>query len=577
MIYSLYGLREEYRDKRVYIWNVNRTSMTLFTKIVFMSIHIQGFVTIEDEYIGQTYMNRPVVTVEQVEQERDSIILVADEVSKDTISMLPADKVIYWSNALGINERLKEEKIIIYGIGYGADQIDKLLQEKKIEAKLYCITQKREEDVLYRGKKLIEATELEQYNNYAVIISVVKERDRKEILETLCNLKFHGSVYVRYIIEETVVSQINLIQSLASAARKQKEVYVYGSRNLISELIENVLLIYGIRIRGYLSEVEDEEKNIQCLYECMSEEIENKLVIISEIIPERFIQARESLEAAGLSIEKGNYTGILNYTNSNNYMLENLKVVNDSLVGASILYEHGRPGWKVYGNEQNGNVRILVLGGSTSSEVFFPENWVSKLYHKFKQRDVKVTIYNGAHVGNDIVDEILRLLRDGHELRPQIVVSMSGANNTYYKECVNQFNSRAVLNWVQSLSNGKEYCSGVPDEESLYFFWSRNQKILKMIADFYGAFFLGVLQPMNITMNHMNLWEKSVFELENHLKAVDDFKKLAGDGGDYLNLMRMFEHSDEMYLDMAHYSDKANAMIADKIYETLMPVIERLH
>ena len=120
---TLYTLKREYRDKKIYIWNVNRNSMITFARASFMKTDIQGFVTSENRYAGEIYMNRPVVMSGHIEKDADSVLLVSDEVPADRIAMMPEGKVVYWKDALEINEELRSRKVIIYGTGQGADRL----------------------------------------------------------------------------------------------------------------------------------------------------------------------------------------------------------------------------------------------------------------------------------------------------------------------------------------------------------------------------------------------------------------------------------------------------------------------
>lgn len=571
MIYPLYTLKRKYKGKKLFIWNINRNSMVLFSKIFLRGIDIEGFVTVEDQYVGEMYMNRPVISVKQIEW-KNSILLVTDIVSVDTLSILPRQKVVYWSEALELNEELARRKIIIYGTGYGANKVEKLLAEQGIEVDLYCVT-KRGMDVWHRGKKIIEVTEIENYKDYSVIISVVNEKYRIEILESLSG--YGNPVFVGHIIEQDVISQINLVQDMDLAVRAHKKIYLYGKRNGINELIEKSLSVYDIKICGYVYETESQEQNIKSIYELALEGTHDKFIFINEISAKRFVKARENIERAGFSIEKRQYVGLQYYTTSNEYLLSKVKSCVDPLVGASILYSQGKPGWKIYGKEEGSGIRVLVLGGSTSSEIYYPENWISKLYYKLKRLNLDVVIYNGAHAGNDIVDEILRLLRDGSVLQPQLVLSMSGLNNiTYYKKTVNQFNENSLVQLIQSCINGNEYCSGIRSTESLYDFWRRNIGILKLVANFYGAKFFSFLEPINITKSDKDLWSKSVYELENHIVDVEKFSESVNDEEAYINFMRIFENQDEMYMDRCHYTGAGHEIIATKVYEVILPTIQ---
>ena len=570
MICALYTLMNKYKNKRVYIWNVNRHSMIIFTRAIFRKINVQGFVALQTQYIGELYMNRPVIGVERI-QEEDCVVIVADEVPKSEINVLPDSKVVYWSDSLEFNDELRYKRSIIYGIGWGADELHK----KGIITELYCVTQKEHASQTYKGKKVIDITELEKYPDYAVIISVTTSKYKWEILETLSD--FQGDVYLESLMEEWDIMHVNLIQNLDIAVKNNWEIYLYSKKNLVAQLIEEALNIYSVEISGHVYEIEQKEKSIECIYKLALGGIDKKLIIICEGIPECLVRAIDIIEFAGFSLEEKGYTGLVQLsTYSNDIILSREQVCHDPLVGYSISYLYGEPGWKLYGREGEGRIRILVLGGSTSSEEMHPENWISKLYYKLKKQGIATLIYNGAHTCNDIVDEMLRLLRDGNILKPQLVISMSGVNNLNYKECSNQFNENAFIDWIHNMAPNENYCSGVRSNESQYEFWSRNQKLLKVISEFYGAFFLGFLQPMNITMEQMSLWEKSTYELEKHMEGAREFMKCANDNEGYINLMQLFEHQDGMYFDMCHYTEKAQEIIADRVHEAIMPIIQNL-
>ena len=294
--------------------------------LAFRRIDVQGFITLQEEYVGETYMNRPVVSLKHIELDEDSIIFVSDEVSKDRISMLSGDKFVYWSDAVGINEELRHRKIIIYGIGYGADKLYEELSKEKIEVELYCVTKKNTSE--YRGKKVIGVDELNNYENCAVIISVKTLQYRLEIMELLSN--FPGQVYVEKIFMQekgySFIKLNNLIQNTDHVIKENGKIYLYSKRNQLSRLIEDVFNIYDIMINGYVYDVEDKEQDIKSIYELSYYDEEDKLIIINEEFPERLIRARENVELAGFSLEKGNYTSIQGYTRAKKYCCLNWNI-----------------------------------------------------------------------------------------------------------------------------------------------------------------------------------------------------------------------------------------------------------
>lgn len=184
MIGWLYSLKKQYAGKNIYVWDINRHSIELFGVLAFMKVDIKGFITPEEQYEGQTYMNRPVTLLKQIMQDINNVVVADDGVPEDKFH-LKSDRIVRLWDILELNKELKKERIIIYGIGKGADRISELLLKNEIDIDLYCVTQNDRNISKYRGKPIIEAAELNHYRDSAVIISVLKTRYIGEILEVL--------------------------------------------------------------------------------------------------------------------------------------------------------------------------------------------------------------------------------------------------------------------------------------------------------------------------------------------------------------------------------------------------------
>lgn len=325
-----------------------------------------------------------------------------------------------------------------------------MLSKNEIDINLYCVTQNDRNISKYRGKPIIEAAELNHYRDSAVIISVLKTRYIGEILEVL--EEFQGYIYLEYIISSVNALLRNLFQSIDIAIKAKKKIFLYSKRNRFSKLIEDVFSIYGIRVDGYVYDKADKENRIKSIFEVAIQSVENKLIVINEQIPERLFIARDTIEKAGFSLEKYNYTGVQWYTRAKN--------LDDGL---------NRSMYRVYGEEgKEKNIKIMVLGNSCLSELFNIENWVSKLYYKLVSLGIGITIYNGAHSGDDISQEYLELLRKGNILRPDIVISMSGVNDiglvgnrelylngTSYNELDGYYRESSFLTWCRLMKSLK--------------------------------------------------------------------------------------------------------------------------
>lgn len=211
----------------------------------------------------------------------------------------------------------------------------------------------------------------------------------------------------------------------------------------------------------------------------------------------------------------------------------------------------------------------MVLGGSTStSNVYRTVSWVEYLYKLMVEAGYSPIIYNGAMCSYGIVDEFLRMIRDIEPLKPDVVISFSGVNNTSARKVINLFNT--CSGGFEINYNG-DVISGMKSNETLYDFWCRISKLMRMVAEYHGARVYNFLQPMNSTDKSYDLMQTSMFELTEHKEYVEEYKVKALRETDqfYIKLLSMFEGKKEMYIDMCHYSNKANRLIAECVFEII--------
>lgn len=115
--------------------------MGTFLRVAIRKINIRGFIVVQEEYVGKSYMNRPIVSLAQIEADDSSIILTGDDVPKENVKMLPVNKAIYWSVFQGINYDLYQGKVVVYGIGEGAGRLCKVMDDEKIDVESFCVSQ----------------------------------------------------------------------------------------------------------------------------------------------------------------------------------------------------------------------------------------------------------------------------------------------------------------------------------------------------------------------------------------------------------------------------------------------------
>ena len=176
----------------------------------------------------------------------------------------------------------------------------------------------------------------------------------------------------------------------------------------------------------------------------------------------------------------------------------------------------------------------------------------SKLHRALSSRGIKNVIYNGAYEMDDVSKEFSRMCRDIHYLSPDIIISMSGLNDTVKKP--DRFDHMR--------------------DENTFEYWKRMERYMASVAHAENAVFLSFLQPSNISMSDASLSE-SLFFIRDSQKTNGPFEKYASDDDFYVNLLNLFRHKDGKYIDFCHYSDDANREIAEIVCSSVVEVVAR--
>lgn len=578
MVRLLYTLADSIKSKSIYIWNIDKDSITEFTKLALRQIDIKGFVTQEKAYIGERYMNRPVVSVEEALREENILIIISEKCDRNQIPEMVNQKSFLFSELLQIDEGLREKEVYIYGAGVGGKEIYHELKKNNIETEAFCVTHKDNENAMVEDKKVYQIDEIDQKDNTAFVISALHEKFKQEMVDVLD--VYGADMYIRDFLNDDIIQVISLFQSVHKAWYERKKIYIYTkTRGGYCKLIEETLGLYGIGIDGYVCQEPVEEFGIQDVYELSYENIEDIYVLINDLdIVERKhqIEVYKMLEGIGFSISAFNYAGFHPITTNDwNGHDQNTP---DPLLGWSMVYDDKNlPGVRVIGSMGKDDIRIVVLGGSTSTDgILRTTCWVRFLYQRLVSRGLNVTIYDCAGAGEDVFQELLRLIRDGVHFQPQYVISMSGVNNRSHliRGVENKANLKHTVEWFRVLSPNAPCVCGIPVREDAFEFWLRIQKIIKAVAEMSGSKYYCFLQPIKEAKENLSIFEKTVHfsgDMDNEAAAFrtgsrqDDF---------YVNLLSLFDEKEEMFTDICHYSEEANKILADIVYQELLQGIE---
>lgn len=255
-------------------------------------------------------------------------------------------------------------------------------------------------------------------------------------------------------------------------------------------------------------------------------------------------------------------------------------------------------------------IRICILGNScTDSRLFTEKSWPEHLLDIFTLERIPVIIYDGAVTGHAVSQELLKLLRDGLPLQPDIVISYSGTNewlddqenffvNRYqtriFRDIVNNSHIRLLL--ASNISkNSKGVSMGTTlyekrsnTSENLAGHWYEQESLMNKLCEGCGIKFFAFIQPHLLGKHPRSVADKELIEhiemvessRQSHviLEEIENIKcKDDGKYGFVKNAARIFDGlKKDVYIDYNHLLSEGNRMVADTVFNEIFPRVKEL-
>lgn len=560
MIKCTYIISEEVRKKKIFIYGLEKDAIVSFTYLAFHDGNIDGFVDSSNRYIHNTFMNRQIISIEEFGAMENAILIVPEVYSKERIQAVVNKGIFYWYEILGINHELFDKDIHLYGLGREGERIYSQLPEEIIKG---VYVSKKGKYEYWNGKKVEAIQDIKLACNSVIVLATGIEAYQRQMLEML--EEYDVDIYVSELVFQNHIIDATFFQSIALAVRESKKIWIVGSNNGRSQIIIDILERYQVKIEGkvYI----DSPDGWNQLYGLADEDIVNTMVVISEEDKIKIERICDTLDMIGFSMEQFSYTSIYNV---HTYKRQNaIHASRDTLLNYSLCNNEQFPGIVVVGKEEKNAIKILFLGGSTSTTgVYRTKSCVEYLYDNMVRAGYSVTIYNASLCGAESVDELLHLLRDGDHLRPDYVINLTGINDLYSQNIKNRF----MMRYQHALYTRQGMDNGIESDETAYEFWLKMIKLKALYCDFIQSKFFAFLQPVNMAKSDKTLFETNIFEIVDEIENAKQFKSVAEREVKkiYINLMSIFENRGGMYIDACHYSNEGNRIIAEKIYEKMM-------
>jgi lysophospholipase L1-like esterase len=242
---------------------------------------------------------------------------------------------------------------------------------------------------------------------------------------------------------------------------------------------------------------------------------------------------------------------------------------------------------------------ILALGGSTTDGVNYGHSWPEELANLLARRGISATVINGGTGGYTSNQDLLKLVRDGLEFRPDIIIDYGGVNDRgdygelpypmvhlYQRQILEYLTGSAVspllpntVAWLRRVFfAGKSrisYTLGVKSSLTQAQQYERNVVLMEAIARTQGAAFFAIVQPHayfrnkhpeNFKVPHSSLVALygQIIELPKRLPFVYD-------------LTRIFEdrEKDVYKKDGIHLQQNGDQIVAENIMTLILPELTK--
>lgn len=549
----LYPLNKKLKAEHVFIYNVTRVSSSIYLELILRKVKVEGFVTDKQSDHTEYYCGVPILGIDSVKAE-DSVVVYSEDIDMNRVKSI-SDNILCSSELYEKkpDESIKGNNIYIYGAGKASKKLALELWENDFIITGFLTSDGYQNKDHCLGLKVKKFTAEDLNENDVVIIPAMKHGYIAEIIRGLDDVPC--KVLFERLWNFGDICASNLPNLIDAAMKTDKSMLYIGSCDFFAIYIKEAIELTGISFKRY----------VQDPFDADDEDPNNSIAVVWEIDDSKRALLIEKLNCLGYSVSRLNLVGIQPCTVSKKYLIGEVYHIKDALAGTSLKYVESDNGWTIIGNPSNSD-RIIILGGSTSTdEIFSPESWGRKLYRLMNNW----CIFVGAVPGYNCVHELLRLFRDGINIKPTYVISMSGVNDLYFSY-KNRFNLSNKIYALDNKEQDTDPCTGINGDETPYDFWKRTEQIMKTYSESIGARFIPIIQPMNKIMDDMTLEERFFFEEDFQTNGMKDFLEKSKNDRDVVNLIDIFHHKKGMFIDSCHYSDQGNDKIAQCVYRLII-------
>lgn len=583
--------------KKRFIYSIDFKSSKIFFWLLSERIWIDGF--IDEKLKDGKIWGKPIYGIDQLQDNDDTLLITSEEIR------INKRKIHICSELKVFNPEIKNLEVYIYGAGKVGQSLLEILNKSKFKVEGFI-----DSDNNKIGKKILDK---EIYDNNvlgclpfdAVVIEAGKYY--KEIDAVICGIEpklkrfyYQAETDCKPMLVDGIVIDYQkkiymrpyTLNQLTENVPFGKKIILWGEDGELAYEYYEILKLIGFTDLCIVSNVKTADKSdmeiIQQIEDVLYET--NYLVLIYGKITEWHT---ERIQRLGL-IHGKNYV-LFDYPVPMCKM-GGRKQILDLNLGYSYIMNSEYPGLFILGKNKNEDYKIAILGGSTSdSDLYWYKSWPEVFYEQYCGCGKNITIINGAIAGYNSAQELIKLMRDMINLKPDMLIIFDGINDitakansgrslfgfSYLKTILKYLTERSKIDQYVlpvTMNDNIEIWAGVESDTcDVIEKWQDNIKYMEAISKINGVKFHAFLQPMLFGKKKASTLHEASLMKVNEIALGSWFKEqccifrnigsVMNDKYEYFHdLSQIFDYCD-VYMDECHVYERGNIIIAQEIYK----------
>lgn len=586
-----------YESSHIYVWiddtqKGHASAQQLFDWLLKKKIYVEGFATNVESLFCLRMYNKIIYDINTLDKE--DLIVVNDLYADYLDSHVPCETCY----ARSINPELGRENLVIWGNEKLGEYIYEILIKHGKRIECFVDTNKNLEGINKRGLPVYKPSQLEELSVGREELTVIEAVEDWQELDKDIQENYEKRFFFNFEIskiEEAVICNNGIEKRRLFCLDSfwmfnhfvGKRIYIYGMDTVGSEFAEYLKLLdydfAGFLVDDEISTVEKHEQgSIQYVEEILMEE--NFYVWAYDK------KKAKKLDELGLKYFKDYYVKDYRFD-----VTINQKIILDINLGNNYMANSKYPGVLVYGDEKEDDYKIAVLGGSTTDGTMYPfKSWPRLLYEEMGEN---ITIYNGGVCSYTSGQELIKLVRDIIQLKPDMIIVYDGYNNLAFNRYVQYpfafLYLENIFEYVKTHMDEEEdiayideggvpVCRGIASKSDRFENWISDIRAMHAIAIENKISFFSFCQPTLYSKKRKTTREKNIllsmqnnrielFKRESFRERIIQTKEMP----EYIyDLSHIFDEEDDVYMDVCHVWENGNKIIAKEIKKAIIPKVK---